>query len=257
MAVETTCSGCGQTLSVADENAGRQARCPACGQIYTVPFPSSMAEQSPDARSSAFEAGVGEDGGVAPGLAETMPGTGSNVSSDRSDAGSGTIEQFWMQTADGNQYGPVDRPNLNRWFGEGRVGPGYKIRQGETGLWQNADLFRPQAANPYASSPAPRPSVGSIGRYAKPDPSGLVLTMGILAWACLFLCPFIGWIPGLIAWITGRSALRDISNGIADPTNVSAVQVGYYLGMIHVVIVMLMVIAFMGFVGLAMIADGL
>ncbi len=37
MAITTICSGCSKTLAVADEHAGRQARCPACGTIYTVP----------------------------------------------------------------------------------------------------------------------------------------------------------------------------------------------------------------------------
>ena len=40
MPIELPCSGCGQQLRVRDEDAGRQARCPQCGAITSVP-PSS------------------------------------------------------------------------------------------------------------------------------------------------------------------------------------------------------------------------
>ena len=38
MPIEMTCTGCGQTLRVADEHAGKKARCPACGTIAEVPW---------------------------------------------------------------------------------------------------------------------------------------------------------------------------------------------------------------------------
>jgi len=37
MAIEMQCPGCGQTLRVGDEHAGKQARCPQCGTITRVP----------------------------------------------------------------------------------------------------------------------------------------------------------------------------------------------------------------------------
>lgn len=37
MPIELTCSGCGQTLRVGDEHAGKKARCPQCGAIVSVP----------------------------------------------------------------------------------------------------------------------------------------------------------------------------------------------------------------------------
>ncbi len=38
MPIEMSCTGCGQTLRVADEHAGKKARCPACGTIAEVPW---------------------------------------------------------------------------------------------------------------------------------------------------------------------------------------------------------------------------
>jgi len=50
MAIELPCSGCGQTLRVRDEDAGRQARCPQCGAVTSVPLggPSYSANADPN-----------------------------------------------------------------------------------------------------------------------------------------------------------------------------------------------------------------
>jgi hypothetical protein len=46
------CTGCGQTLRVGDEHAGKQARCPACGTIVSVPVPGTTAVPSPAPESA-------------------------------------------------------------------------------------------------------------------------------------------------------------------------------------------------------------
>lgn len=238
MAIESLCSGCGQKLAVADENAGKRARCPSCGHIYIVPTPASASTN--------------------PALQETSAGAHGDV-----DGLFGGAEQesaqFWMQTGDGQEYGPVNRPDLNRWFSEGRVGPDYQIREGESGTWQPANNFRPQPApsNPYGQQGF-RPSAGPMmGQFQKSDPSGLVLTLGIVAWVCVLACWPISWIPGIVAVICGRSALKDIQKGIADPTNVSLVQVGYYLGLAQVILALLIVIGILGFFAVAIVADSM
>ncbi|MFW6168863.1 MAG: hypothetical protein ACODAD_00130 [Planctomycetota bacterium] len=52
MPIELTCTGCGQTLRVGDEHAGKKARCPQCGAV--VPVPSGEAPAAPLAESSPF-----------------------------------------------------------------------------------------------------------------------------------------------------------------------------------------------------------
>ncbi len=37
MTIETRCAGCGTILTIVDQYAGRQARCPHCQTEYTVP----------------------------------------------------------------------------------------------------------------------------------------------------------------------------------------------------------------------------
>jgi ribosomal protein S27E len=51
MAIEIGCTGCGQTLRVADEHAGKKARCPACGTIVQVPEAGMAAPLEPLAES--------------------------------------------------------------------------------------------------------------------------------------------------------------------------------------------------------------
>ncbi len=51
MAIEIGCTGCGQTLRVADEHAGKKARCPSCGTIVQVPVAGADAPLVPTARS--------------------------------------------------------------------------------------------------------------------------------------------------------------------------------------------------------------
>jgi hypothetical protein len=143
-----------------------------------------------------------------------------------------------MKATNGQEYGPVDRAGLDRWFAEGRVGPGYEIRSGAYGPWQPAATFQAgnfQALgtagtpNPFASYPTTG-AVPLAGRhYPKPDQSGLILAMGILSW---IVCP----ICGVIAWVMGGQALKDMQVGAADPTNRGLVQVGYYLGMVNVIL---------------------
>lgn len=168
-----------------------------------------------------------------------------------------------MQTPDGNQFGPVDRPTINRWFTEGRVGQGYRIRQAENGPWQPAELFRPASTiNPYAdysqdasSYPVTPVPSSTTRQYPNGDPSGWVFTMGILTWFIFLLCLPFSWIPGLVAWISGRRALKDIQNGTADPSNLTLVQVGYYLGMVNVILMLLLIVAFSAFMAIIFIAD--
>lgn len=225
MAIESTCGGCGKQLSVGDEHAGRRARCPACGQIYTIPSPNAAPPDMPPLPNATP---------TNDSFAETTDGSGVTAAN---------VDQYWMRSTEGADYGPVDRTTLNRWFNEGRVGPGYMIRQSETGNWQGAETFKPVSqqnampnspisGNPYAAvNTVPMtPTYGQM--YPKPDQSGLVLAFGILSW---FVCP----IFGVVAWIMGNSGLHDIRLGLVDPANKGLMQAGYYIGMVNVILYVL------------------
>ncbi len=226
MAIETFCTGCGQKLSVADENAGKRARCPACGQIYTIPSASTT-------QSGRANIGGGTSGGANSG-SDYNPAPLSASTSGDSQPPEGV--RYWMRAVDGNEYGPVDQATLDRWFREGRVGPGYQIRQSEFGNWQSSDIFRPklQAADTqgtgYSNNPySPVDTSAGMYRYPKTDKSVQILVLGILGFACCF--PF-----GIAAWVMGHSALKDIEAGLVDPNSKGLVQAGYYIGMASVIL---------------------
>jgi hypothetical protein len=219
MAINTSCSGCGSALSIDEEFAGRRAKCPSCGQIYTVPYSNS---EQPAKSSEAIDLQ----------LAEGLP------------------NQYWMRATEGNIYGPVDRDTLTLWFREGRVGIGYHIRQGVDGVWKEASLYRPQVqTNPYGVSgvanAASATSTGSfdsgqsgslLHRYPKADQGLVVLSCSILAWVTL--CGFFG----IAAFMIGKNALADIDQGRASPKDRSMVLVGFWIGLVNVVLNAILII---------------
>ncbi len=230
MAIESNCTGCGNKLAVGDEHAGKRARCPACGNVYTVGQPgSNAADSNSPAGGDQFAQSAPAD--------EGLSGSGNAFALDETthqgDSGNQSADQYWMKAVDGTEYGPVDRPTLNRWFQEGRIAANYTIRQGATGNWLAASAFQPIAAtsgNPYSSAAAPHMATGApIRNFAKADQSGIILAMGILSF---FVCG----IFGIVAWVMGHNALKDIQTGAADPTNKGLIQVGYYMGMASVIL---------------------
>jgi len=73
MSIEFRCHQCGKLLRVADETAGRQAKCPACGVVQQIPTASATpASPSPESPSP-FGAPVGNPFGTAP-LPPPKPG---------------------------------------------------------------------------------------------------------------------------------------------------------------------------------------
>jgi hypothetical protein len=62
----------------------------------------------------------------------------------------------------------------------------------------------------------------------------LILILGILGFVGF------GCLTGLPAWIMGRSSLKDIDAGVADPSERSLVQVGMILGMVTTIITILL-----------------
>ncbi|MBX3422261.1 MAG: hypothetical protein KF752_11965 [Pirellulaceae bacterium] len=231
MPIITPCTGCGAQLTVADEHAGKRARCPSCGNVYTVPSSGSGSE----APASTPEL-------AATPTAQSPATTESPiVSASDSQTAQPIVDSYWLLAADGQVYGPTDRDTLNRWFHEGRIGAGYRIRQGEAGPWTEAHVFHPANAfhtasgNPYAVSPTLALGSGVASpTYAKPDRGVLVLVMGILSFVVCGLF-------SIIAVVMGARALKDIQAGLANPNDKTMVQIGFWLGVVNLVLHLLVI----------------
>ncbi len=219
MPIETICQGCSRRLRVADEYAGRQARCPQCGKIYTIP----SADGSPQATDSS----------------STGPAT-DTPSFDAPD------DQWQMRSPDGTTYGPVSKSELDQWLREGRISEACHLRREQTQIWQPArDVYpnlgqqaeRPLSSqkpdNPFAddtfSGAYAPPNAPTSTRYLTPHRGALILTLGILGWAiCCVFAPF--------AWAMGHADLQAMRAGKMDPAGKGITQAGMILGMIQLIL---------------------
>ena len=135
-----------------------------------------------------------------------------------------------MQTPEGQVYGPVDRPTLDRWLQEGRIAADCQLRQGADGSWQPAANVFPQltparpAASPFASE-VPAPRRGSA-LYQEPHRGGLILGLGLAG--LLVTCPLLT----VLAWIMGNHDLRKMREGRMDPSGMGLTEAGRIIGMI-------------------------
>jgi hypothetical protein len=245
MPIETICQTCNNRLRVADEHAGKLARCPKCQSVYTVPTP--QAAGSAGAMSSS------------------------------------AVDQWRLKTADGMIYGPVPRADMDRWLTEGRVTPDSQLLQEGTDKWRWAKEVYPQLATAGFAAPAPtttsslssayaptsasfsdqygakadRPSTGgnpfaasnpfsestvqqnpysaptyggstfNVGRPYQPHRGVLILILGILG---LTVCGLIG----LPAAFMGLADLREINAGRMDPSGKGLTIAGMVMGWICV-----------------------
>ena len=236
MPVESICAGCGKRLRVADEYAGKKARCPSCGEIYMVPG--------------------GHDEGR-----ESEPSEG--ISLDAATPTQYETGQWYLQTPEQRIYGPVDRSQLDRWVREGRVSAGCFLRSGTHGAWQRAEELygflassagpAARAGNPFAAGATPDRSFASDAyttgqqTYVEPHRGTLILVLGILCW--VISCPLLS----VIAWWLGTADLRAMREGRMDPSGQGLTQAGQILGMVHAIIY-IVVLAIVLFVFLVIVA---
>lgn len=229
MSIESTCPNCHRTLRVGEEHAGKQARCPACETIYTVPA-------------------------IGAGAPTTDIGSDPLPSSSTEQFPAASTEQWRMKTPEGQTYGPVPKSELDNWVGQGRIARDCQIRREEDNQWQWASDVYPSlaatavaVANPFAQSSDESRAVGGVSNpytspvttsthYRSPHRGGLILTLGILS---LVICFPLGIPLGIPAWIMGATDLKEMRAGRMDETGLGTTQSGMILGIIACVIMML------------------
>jgi hypothetical protein len=221
MSLEIHCPGCGRTLQIADEHAGKQIRCPACQQISVAPTATTTAKS--------LAAG--------PVATKSDPAT------------------WHLRTPEGQTYGPIPWWQVQTWAGEGRIGADCLLAESTSGPWRAAtellsDLPGPATPQPTApSSPTTypwtpaspfAPQLGGDGRaaaastgpfapagsYVAPHRGGLILALGLLGF--IATCP----IFSLMAWVMGSHDLREMRAGRMDRSGEGLTQAGLVLGMI-------------------------
>ena len=223
MPIETICQTCARKLRVADEFAGKKARCPQCGTIYVVPgsvvpasvVPSQVVPSQPELRAGALD--------------ETLY-------RPRPDD-----EKWQVRTPDNRVYGPVPKSELDQWVAEGRVPAEASLQSESAAYWRPAAEVFPHlrhsaplqaAMNPFAEQPLESPFAVPARPHSRPHRGVLILIFAILGWvACPIFAP--------VAWIMGQSDVRDMRHGLMDDSGLSLTQAGLVLGMIETIFALL------------------
>jgi hypothetical protein len=220
MPIDTTCQTCGKRLRVADEHAGKTARCPGCQTIYTVPAASAF--QQPMVWQAA------------PVLA----------------GGSGGPESRWhLKTPDGLSYGPVSKADLDQWVQQGRITAQSQLCSEADSRWFWAGQLYPQLGTfaqdaPPAAVPNPYapPGAGSYhwmaSRYREQHRGPVILVLSIVG---IFVCD----IASLIAIVMAIIDLNKMSQGTMDPAGrgltiaglvIASLKLLFFLGLIVLMI---------------------
>jgi len=94
--------------------------------------------------------------------------------------------------------------------------------------------------------PSVEPEVEQPRRPLKPHRGGMILAFGILGLVC---CP----IFAILAWVFGQNDLKEIDQGIMDPTGRDLTNIGKILGIVGVILSIFWIIIgiIWGFVGAA------
>lgn len=244
MPIETICQGCSKKLRVGDEHAGKQARCPSCGAIYTVPniTPSSFSPEPASATDAAADI-----------QKSFSPTKSSAAASSFANPPAKETDRWFLRIDDGREFGPIDRPTLDQWFRERRIGPSSQLRRENESTWRSASSVFPSlvmagptpqaaasAANPFADNPYQSPGAagggtygapyGATRSYAEPHRGGLILALGIISWVtgCVVF--------GLVAWIMAAGDLNKMNAGRMDNSGRGLTQAGMIIGIIHTVL---------------------
>lgn len=208
MPIETICQGCQKRLRVADEHAGKLAKCPHCQAVYTVPQP--IAGWSPAGTTSSDPA---------------------------------SADRWHLKTPDGLSFGPVSRAELDRWLTEGRVTAASQILHEANGQWVWASQVYPHlaistaaqaspspfapgtlakpidlTANPFSDNVNPYASPSAAGyapltprHYREQSRGGTILTLSIVGpLFCIFM--------SIAAVVMGFTDLNEMKRGVRDPS---------------------------------------
>ncbi len=206
MSIEIHCTSCGRTLQVAEEHAGKQARCPVCHSIYNIPG-ERPATQPTGTESEAWFMRTPEGHSYGP------------VDKAGLDAWVAEGRVTWdceIRSAGGNWEPSVHFfPHL-----------------------QPAPAATSPVAQPAIEPVSPFREASRSQVYQAAHRGGLILALGIVCW--VMSCP----IFSIMAWVMGTSDLREMDLGRMDAAGRGLTQAGRILGMVYSMIWIISMVIF-------------
>jgi predicted Zn finger-like uncharacterized protein len=128
--IEIQCQQCNAKFRVGDQYAGKRVKCAKCRATIVVeavePLTAEEAEAVPtlpDVRKPGGTHAAGQDPAAA-----KKPATAT-----------GGADDWFMQTEEGEQYGPVPRSELDAWVAEGRLDAGCQLLREGWDQWKWAE----------------------------------------------------------------------------------------------------------------------
>ena len=152
MPIEIQCQNCQRKLKVADKFAGKKAKCPNCQGMIDIP---------------------GTPVADAPGAAPAPTAGPAPRSASKSAAGirapQGGKDEWYLQTEDGEQYGPVSKVELDSWKEEGRVDASCQLLRDGWEQWKWAEeVYADLRAATEPSPPSAAPEIAPVNPFSSP-----------------------------------------------------------------------------------------
>lgn len=177
VAIVTQCPDCGKKLKASEAQVGKKAKCPACQKPFEI--------------KPIDGGGGGEQKVTAPNAVPQKASAPTSAPAPKRPSSAGSAvkprEDWYLQTADGEEYGPVSRSELDEWLAEGRIDNECQLLREGWEQWKWAEEIFPQLANgngggganddnPFAGLAAEQPAAGASNDYANPyeSPAGNV-----------------------------------------------------------------------------------
>lgn len=152
MPIQVRCSGCEGVFRVPDKGAGKKVKCPKCSSVIQVPAAESVET-------------------TAPAEAEKQPAPKKTAAAPQPKS---TSDQWYVKTADGETYGPVEKSDLDDWVVEGRVDEQDQLLQEGTDQWQWAnDVYPDLAGEPLAEPGVAQQPIAEDPLGVAGDPLGV------------------------------------------------------------------------------------
>jgi hypothetical protein len=146
MPIEVFCESCQKKLRVPDTAAGKRIKCPKCQGVISVPAGDAAAvggaATAPAIPTPSRLANKSSGSINVPKLNTPAPTPKSSIKLPSK----AVVEQWYVQTEDGQQYGPVTRQELDQWYAEGRVTTDTQLLRDGGEQWQWASDLYPDLA---------------------------------------------------------------------------------------------------------------
>lgn len=230
MPIETNCPGCGQRLRVADEHAGKVARCPGCAATYTVPSPTP----TPSATTQAYWSLKLEDG------REFGPVSKAELDQWLAEGRISPGSQLKVAGETDWKWATLVYPQLlhfSRSAGQPSASPS------QSGPTVSFDPGNPN--NPYASPQSPYMAPMGLRPSVRFGPS--VISLAVVSLFTSLCCFPVSIVTGVTGIVLGVADLRMIRDGRLDPGARALVLGGVIVASVSVAIgVCVMLLSILG-----------